>query len=238
VIVETPPARVIRGRLSFGARTGLAARAVIAAWPSSLRNSATPVGFAVPFAVLTRSAADLRLVDAGRTHLPFVRRAVRECTLARSDRYVGIAGRGGFGFWGHLRGSDVPRRSPVPPRLLRTGPDAPRWPGLPWAFGSSLGCSSAGLRVVISGGANARGLRRLVAARLQIASRRMHLPFGVSKGPATNRSDGVSAGSMSPSEVVAPSVQTLSRLAPTRCLTGSFLRTLWGVVWRLGRRLT
>ena len=36
--METPPARVIRGRLSFGARTGPAARAVIAAWPSSFPN--------------------------------------------------------------------------------------------------------------------------------------------------------------------------------------------------------
>jgi len=55
--------------------------------------------------------------------------------------------------------------------------------------------------------ANAHGLGRFIAARLQIASRRMRLPFGVSKGPATNRSGGVSAGSMSPSEVFAPSVE-------------------------------
>lgn len=40
---------------------------------------------------------------------------------------------------GFVRGPDVPRRPPVPPRLLRTGPDAPRWPGLPWAFGPLSG---------------------------------------------------------------------------------------------------
>jgi len=163
-----------------------------------------PWGSLWPFAVLTRFAVDRRLVDVGRTHLPFVRRAVRECTLARSDRYVVIAGRGGFGFWGRVRGSDVPRRSPVPPRLLRTGPGAPQWPGLPWALSPLSGVRPPASASPSLAAANARGLGRLVAARLQIASRRARLPFGVSKGPAANRSGGVSAGSMSPSEVFAP----------------------------------
>jgi hypothetical protein len=65
-----------------------------------------------------------------------------------------------------------------------------------------------GLCVATSGGANARGLRRDAAIRLQIGSPVSRLPFGVSKGPATNRSGSVSAGSMSPSEVFAPSVRT------------------------------
>jgi len=43
-ILETPPARVIRGRLLFGARTGPADRAVIAAWPGVL-VPATLLGF-------------------------------------------------------------------------------------------------------------------------------------------------------------------------------------------------
>jgi hypothetical protein len=186
-----------------GSRLGLLSR------PGRVRfgTRRRPWGSLWPFAVLIRPAVDRRLVDVGRTHLPFVRRAVRECTLARSDRYVGIAGRGGFGFWGLVRRLDAPRRSPVPPRLLRTGPDAPRWPGLPWAFGPLSGVRRDSPRASIPEGANARGLRRLVAARLQIASRRVRLPFGVSKGPATNRSGGVSAGSMSPSEVFAPSVK-------------------------------
>jgi len=198
-----------------------------------------PWGSHWPFAVLIRPAVDRRLVDADRTHLPFVRRAVRECTLARPDRYVGIAGRGGLasgeveglrdvafqethgtssvgvrrGFarsrlaFQVVRGSDVPFGSPVPPRLLRTGPDAPRWPGLPWAFVPLSGVRRGGRCAATSGGANALGLRRLVAARLQIASRQWRVPFGVSKGPATNRSGGVSAGSVSPSEVFAPSAK-------------------------------
>lgn len=58
-----------------------------------------PLGFAVPFAVSIPPAVGRRLVDAGRPHMPFRRRAVRECTLARSDRYVGTAGRGGCGSW-------------------------------------------------------------------------------------------------------------------------------------------
>jgi hypothetical protein len=130
----------------------------------------------------TRPAVDRRLVDADRTHLPLVRCAVRECTLARSDRYVGIAGRGGFGFWGRLRGSGVPRRSPVPPRLLRTGPDAPRWPELPWASGPLSGLRRTvpappflAMRTPLGFGAGSRhdcrshrGVQRL--------------PFGVSKG--------------------------------------------------------
>jgi len=102
--------------------------------------------------------------------------------LARSDRYVGPPGAVGCGSWGSIRGSAVPRVPPVPPRLLRTGPDAPRWPGLPWASRSSLGCSSRGPCAFTSGGANARGLRRFVAVRLQIGSRRSRLPFGASEG--------------------------------------------------------
>jgi len=42
--LETPPARVIRGRLLFGSRTGPADRAVIAAWPGLL-VPATLLGF-------------------------------------------------------------------------------------------------------------------------------------------------------------------------------------------------
>jgi hypothetical protein len=174
----------------------------------------------LPFAVLIRFAVDRRLVDAGRDP-PAVcpPRRPRVILLARFDRYVGPPGRGGFGFWVRFRGPDVPRVPPVPPRLLRTGPDAPRWRWTAMGF-----CRLSRVFVrrpaapPLLEAANARGLRRVIAARLQIASRQLRLPFGVSKGPATNQSGGVSAGPMSPSEVFAPSAELRIESRASRCL--------------------
>jgi hypothetical protein len=171
-------------------------------------NSATPVGFAAAL----RSVHPVPRVTAPRrcrSGPPAVSPPRRPRVYAREIRPLRrIAGRGrmrllGFDFAGRA----LPRGPPVPPRLLRTGPDVPRWPGLPWALFLSR-VFVDGLCVATSGGANARGLRRDAAIRLQIGSPVSRLPFGVSKGPATNRSGGVSAGSMSPSEVFAPSVRT------------------------------
>jgi len=59
-----------------------------------------PWGSLWPFAVLIRPAVDRRLVDVGRTHLPFRRRAVRECFVSRGPTVTsGPPGAGGCGSW-------------------------------------------------------------------------------------------------------------------------------------------
>jgi hypothetical protein len=69
-------------------------------------------------------------------------------------------GAGGCGSWVSLRGRAVPRVPPVPPRLLRTGPDAPRWLVLPWAFGPLSGVRRWPLRRHSWRRTNTRGLGR------------------------------------------------------------------------------
>jgi hypothetical protein len=111
-----------------------------------------PWGSLWPFAVFIRPAVDRRLVDVGRTHLPFRRRAVREFfsrevrPLRRDRRARADAAPG---FWS--RGRAVPRVPPVPPRLLRTGPDEHDGAGLPWALRLSR-VSVGGLCASTSGG--------------------------------------------------------------------------------------
>jgi len=100
-ILETPPARVIRGRLLFGSRTGPADRAVIAAWPGLL-VPATLLGFSSALRSIALRPRVTASFDASRP--PAVSPSARREFHRRGVRPI----------WGEPKG--------LWPRLLGFGP--------------------------------------------------------------------------------------------------------------------
>jgi hypothetical protein len=171
--VETPPARVIRGRLSFGARTGLAARAVIAAWPTFFRMSATPVGFA---AALRSVGPVPRLIGVSSMLIgPTCRSSAAPFASVRSRDPTVTSGSPGAA--GSASGAVSADQVCHAARRSRLGFYAQGR-----TFHDGLNCHGLLVlsRVFVARSprrhswqrANARGLGRRAAVRLQIASRR------------------------------------------------------------------
>jgi len=102
----------------IGTRSGLASRAVIAAWPGFLLP-ATLLGFTFP----SQCCSDPRMRSSFDVLEPTCRFASRPPRVSSSRSTPVKACRWAFGrgFWVALRGSAVPCFSPAPPWLVCTG---------------------------------------------------------------------------------------------------------------------